>query len=61
MDKTSFFEVTGDDEFCMAVQMADGGTESLNVIGILAQQNYNVAYDLAAKKVYFQKIDCGLL
>ncbi|XP_050374532.1 aspartic proteinase CDR1-like [Argentina anserina] len=61
MDKASFFEVVSENEVCMAVQMAVGEGDSLNVIGILAQQNYNVAYDIAAKKVYLQSIDCELL
>ncbi|PRQ37202.1 putative nepenthesin [Rosa chinensis] len=61
LDKTSLFQVTGENEFCLAVQMLEGMGEGLNVIGILAQQNYNVAYDIAAEKVYFQYIDCELL
>lgn len=42
--------------FCMAV------VESIeNIIGIMAQQYYNVGFDLDAKRVSFQRIDCELL
>ncbi|CAN6547475.1 unnamed protein product [Malus baccata var. baccata] len=50
----------GEDEFCMAVQVSPKGSD-LNVVGIMAQQHYNVAYDIAASQVYFQSIDCQLL
>ncbi|KAM1833158.1 hypothetical protein ACFX13_023009 [Malus domestica] len=50
----------GEGEFCMAVQVSPEGS-NLNVVGIMAQQHYNVAYDLAASQVYFQSIDCQLL
>ncbi|KAJ9184350.1 hypothetical protein P3X46_004082 [Hevea brasiliensis] len=32
----------------------------ITIIGMMAQQNYNVGYDLVAKKLYFQYIDCQL-
>ncbi|RXH71525.1 hypothetical protein DVH24_018880 [Malus domestica] len=50
----------GEGDFCMAVQVSPEGSD-LNVVGIMAQQHYNVAYDLAASQVYFQSIDCQLL
>ncbi|KAM2638039.1 hypothetical protein EV1_022464 [Malus domestica] len=43
-----------------SVQVSPEGS-NLNVVGIMAQQHYNVAYDLAASQVYFQSIDCQLL
>ncbi|THG20641.1 hypothetical protein TEA_000997 [Camellia sinensis var. sinensis] len=47
------------DRFCMAVLPAY--FQDLSVIGIRAQQYYNVAYDLASMKLYFQRIDCEVL
>ncbi|KAL7193930.1 hypothetical protein ACSBR2_025550 [Camellia fascicularis] len=35
--------------------------DNLSIIGIRAQQYYNVAYDLDAMKLYFQRIDCQLV
>ena len=35
--------------------------ESFSPIGMLAQQNYNVGYDLNGMRVYFQRFDCELL
>ncbi|TKY54652.1 putative aspartic protease [Spatholobus suberectus] len=35
--------------------------ESFSSIGMLAQQNYNVGYDLNEVRLYFQRIDCELL
>ncbi|KAM1084312.1 hypothetical protein FF1_022715 [Malus domestica] len=43
-----------------SLQVSPEGSD-LNVVGIMAQQHYNVAYDLAASQVYFQSIDCQLL
>ncbi|KAM0966993.1 hypothetical protein ACFX1X_022996 [Malus domestica] len=60
LDVESAFQDYGEGEFCMAVQLSPEGSD-LNVVGIMAQQHYNVAYDLAASQVYFQRIDCQLL
>ncbi|VVA28290.1 PREDICTED: aspartic [Prunus dulcis] len=60
LDIESLFQEYGQNEFCMALQDSPVGND-LNVVGIMAQQFYNVAYDLAANKVYFQRIDCELL
>ncbi|KAK7413035.1 hypothetical protein VNO78_04870 [Psophocarpus tetragonolobus] len=63
LDTGSFFYQLLDDVFCMTV----GPVSSLNIkskssiIGLLAQQNYNVGYDLVNQFVYFQRIDCVLL
>ncbi|KAF2307450.1 hypothetical protein GH714_028722 [Hevea brasiliensis] len=50
--------------FCMAVfpssQLPDEKFRYITIIGMMAQQNYNVGYDLVAKKLYFQYIDCQL-
>ncbi|CAN6720718.1 unnamed protein product [Malus baccata var. baccata] len=53
----SFFLDHAEGEFCMAVQVPP---DDFNIVGIMAQQQYNVAYDLAASKLYFQRIDCDL-
>ncbi|CAB4292707.1 unnamed protein product [Prunus armeniaca] len=60
LDIESLFQEYGQNELCMALQESPVGND-LNVVGIMAQQFYNVAYDLAANKVYFQRIDCELL
>ncbi|XP_038695461.1 aspartic proteinase CDR1-like [Tripterygium wilfordii] len=58
----SMFIEHGLGRFCMAVKGSDlNGSNGLSVIGIMAQQNYNVAFDLIGKAVYFQMIDCQLL
>ncbi|KHN17528.1 Putative aspartic protease [Glycine soja] len=56
--------VTTENEFCMAVLPGDyfgDDYESFSPIGMLAQQNYNVGYDLNGMRVYFQRFDCELL
>ncbi|KAB5552749.1 hypothetical protein DKX38_010060 [Salix brachista] len=50
--------------FCMAVRQASVHGKDLkdfSVIGLMAQQYYNVAYDLNKHKLLFQRIDCELL
>jgi len=59
LDAESMFVEAGPNQFCMAV--APSKHADLTVIGVLAQQNYNVGYDLAAKTIFFQRIDCELL
>ena len=58
------FIQTTENEFCMAVLPGDyfgDDYESFSPIGMLAQQNYNVGYDLNGMRVYFQRFDCELL
>ncbi|KAK7413034.1 hypothetical protein VNO78_04869 [Psophocarpus tetragonolobus] len=63
LDSESLFNHINNDVFCMTV----GPVSSLNIkskpsiIGLLAQQSYNVGYDLVNQFVYFQRIDCELL
>ncbi|XP_038695459.1 aspartic proteinase CDR1-like [Tripterygium wilfordii] len=59
LDTGSMFINNGAGGFCMAVR--ESNLNGLNLIGIMAQQNYNVAYDLFGKAVHFQRIDCELL
>ncbi|GLT38387.1 hypothetical protein SLA2020_126430 [Shorea laevis] len=60
LDVESLFQDNGPEEFCMAVNESVDG-KNLNVIGVMAQQNYNVGYDLVGKQVTFQRIVCQLL
>jgi hypothetical protein len=59
LDSESMFFAAGPNQFCMAV--VPSKPDDVSVIGVLAQQNYNVGYDLDAKTVSFQRIDCELL
>ncbi|KAL8463121.1 hypothetical protein ACS0TY_033096 [Phlomoides rotata] len=43
--------------FCMAILQSD----TVNIIGVMSQQYYNVGFDLDAMRVSFQRIDCELL
>ncbi|KAL5774974.1 hypothetical protein ACOSP7_012531 [Xanthoceras sorbifolium] len=50
--------------FCLAIvpsSIADDGIKDRSLIGMVAQQNYNVAFDLGTSRLYFQRIDCELL
>ncbi|CAK7349398.1 unnamed protein product [Dovyalis caffra] len=48
-------------KFCMAVRPSMPGLNGLNLVGAMAQQNYNVAYDLEEDKLTIQRTDCQLL
>ncbi|XP_057730275.1 aspartic proteinase nepenthesin-2-like [Arachis stenosperma] len=63
LDTGSFFEQLTDSVFCMAIGpvSATGVDNRSSVIGLLAQQGYNVGYDLVNQIVYFQRIHCQLL
>ncbi|KAF8083479.1 hypothetical protein N665_0770s0002 [Sinapis alba] len=50
--------------FCMSVRpTTEHGRQykDFTAIGLMAQQYYNIAYDLKEKNVYLQRIDCVLL
>ncbi|KAL6977844.1 hypothetical protein U1Q18_026627 [Sarracenia purpurea var. burkii] len=59
LDEKAMFLQVRKGAFCMAVQSTRFGEPAL--IGIRAQQYYNVGYDLNAMKLYLQRIDCELL
>ncbi|KAK7265341.1 hypothetical protein RJT34_32960 [Clitoria ternatea] len=64
LDVSSMFVQTLENEFCMAVLPGNyfgDDYESFSSIGMLAQQHYNVGYDLNVMRLYFQRIDCELL
>ncbi|CAA7012870.1 unnamed protein product [Microthlaspi erraticum] len=50
---------TGAASFCLTIMPSVD--EDLSVIGAMSQQGYNVGYDLEAKVVSFDRIDCGIL
>ncbi|EEF50962.1 Aspartic proteinase nepenthesin-1 precursor, putative [Ricinus communis] len=54
-----FFQYT-DNVLCLALVPTESDEETC-LIGLLAQQYYNVAYDLKQQKLYFQRIECELL
>ncbi|KAI9192816.1 hypothetical protein LWI28_028057 [Acer negundo] len=59
LDRESLFLQAWPNVFCMAV--FPSFDTSLSLVGMMAQQNYNVAFDVSGKKVAFQRIDCQLL
>ncbi|KAL5840136.1 hypothetical protein ACOSQ3_012798 [Xanthoceras sorbifolium] len=65
LDRESLFLQAWPNVFCMAVFPSfadhDHHETNLSLVGMMAQQNYNVAFDVSGKKVTFQRIDCELL
>ncbi|XP_021668888.2 aspartic proteinase CDR1 [Hevea brasiliensis] len=64
LDSESLFYQATADVFCMAVRQASAygnNFKDFSVIGLMAQQYYNMAYDLSQYKLFFQRIDCELL
>ncbi|CAL1359369.1 unnamed protein product [Linum trigynum] len=57
VDQFGVFLQVKDDVFCLAIVRS----KDVSVIGMMAQQGYNVGYDLKAMTVSFQKMDCQLL
>lgn len=58
LEPESLFYEAGE-VFCMAVAPSD--IKGLSIIGLMAQQYYNIAYDVAGGRAYFQRIECELL
>ncbi|XP_002533429.2 aspartic proteinase CDR1 [Ricinus communis] len=64
LDTESMFYQATPDILCIAVRQASAygnDFKSFSVIGLMAQQYYNMAYDLNSNKLFFQRIDCQLL
>lgn len=64
LDRESLFLQAWPNVFCMAVfpSFVNGDAYTrLSLIGMMAQQNYNVAYDIDGRKLSFERIDCALL
>ncbi|CAN1328414.1 Probable aspartic protease At2g35615 [Linum perenne] len=52
--KTYMFKQVEDDKFCLAFLR----TDSVSLIGMMAQQGYNIGYDLVRKRLYIKDTDC---
>ncbi|XP_022731223.1 aspartic proteinase CDR1 [Durio zibethinus] len=64
LDTESLFVQLHPYAFCMAVLPSYASGDNItnfSLIGMLAQQNYNIAYDIYGKTMSFQRIDCELL
>ncbi|GKV12496.1 hypothetical protein SLEP1_g23630 [Rubroshorea leprosula] len=64
LDINSLFYQRSRNVFCMLVRPSDVGgwrMSEMTIIGVNAQQNYNLAYDIPGKMLYFQRIDCQVL
>ncbi|KAE9446384.1 hypothetical protein C3L33_21718, partial [Rhododendron williamsianum] len=59
LDADAMFHQLEVDLFCMFVRPT--AFKDSTIIGIRAQQYYNIAYDLDEMNLYFQRIDCQLL
>ena len=59
LDVESMFFQESENEFCMAVLPSD--IDDVSIIGVVAQQGYNVAYDLRARTLSLQRMGCELL
>ncbi|CAN0864818.1 Aspartic proteinase nepenthesin-2 [Linum grandiflorum] len=46
-----------EDVFCLAIQRS----EKVSILGMVAQQSFNVGFDLMQRRLYFQNLDCGVL
>ncbi|KAM7267218.1 hypothetical protein ACFE04_009384 [Oxalis oulophora] len=64
LDTESLFSQIWSNAFCMAIhpssRMGDR-LDNLSIIGMMAQQYYNVAYDVLGKTLSLSRIDCELL
>ncbi|WJX24059.1 hypothetical protein P8452_13214 [Trifolium repens] len=60
LDSLSFFEQYVD-AFCMTVGPSSQVGIDVSLIGLSAQQSYNVGYDKSNSLMYLQRIDCELL
>ncbi|KDO55326.1 hypothetical protein CISIN_1g038667mg, partial [Citrus sinensis] len=63
LEKDSMFYQPRPDAFCMAVNPASINNRYVNfsLIGMMAQQFYNVGYDIGRKQKTFQRMDCEVL
>lgn len=56
-----FVEGESGDRFCFSILPSDEITGDRTLIGMIAQQNYNVGYDVSGGRLYLERIDCELL
>ncbi|CAN0913779.1 Probable aspartic protease At2g35615 [Linum grandiflorum] len=56
VDNFGMFWQVSDDIFCLAITRS----KDFNIVGMIAQQGYNVGYDMdrSTNLLYFQKVDC---
>ncbi|CAN0920375.1 Probable aspartic protease At2g35615 [Linum grandiflorum] len=55
LDHFGMFKQVDDDVFCLAILRSKS---DVSYIGIMAQQGYNVGYDLRDKRLFIHNIDC---
>ncbi|CAN1328465.1 Aspartic proteinase CDR1 [Linum perenne] len=60
IDRFGIFIQVKNDIFCLAITRSDR-TKGVSIIGVMAQQGYNVGYDLKGSRIYFQDLDCQIL
>ncbi|XP_056177001.1 aspartic proteinase CDR1-like [Syzygium oleosum] len=61
LDTNSMFFQLAADVLCMAISKSLPDMSDLSVIGVLAQQSYNIGYDIRGGNIFFQRIDCNAL
>ncbi|KAK3028576.1 hypothetical protein RJ639_039267 [Escallonia herrerae] len=60
--RENLFEPIIQGGFCLSIDVANGNTpRDANVIGVVAQQYHNIAYDLSTMTLSFYTIDCRYL
>ncbi|KAJ6747203.1 EUKARYOTIC ASPARTYL PROTEASE FAMILY PROTEIN [Salix koriyanagi] len=60
VDAGGLFYQADQNSFCLSIQ-PQVQPNFPSIIGITAQQDYNVAFDLDERNIYFQGIDCEVL
>ena len=60
LDKSNLFNYIDTNVFCLSILSSTqiSNSNNLSIIGIMAQLNYNVGYDLNNQRIYIQRIDC---
>ncbi|XP_044471340.1 aspartic proteinase CDR1-like [Mangifera indica] len=62
LDSSSLFYQKQTRVFCLGIGPSNEiRYHNFSLIGLMAQQKHNIAYDLTGKKLYIQKINCSLL
>ncbi|KAK2999023.1 hypothetical protein RJ639_024466 [Escallonia herrerae] len=62
LDVENMFHTMGNRRFCMVVGLADGFIpRDMSLLGVYAQQYLNVGYDLSARTLSFERVDCQFL
>ncbi|XP_039164407.1 aspartic proteinase CDR1 [Eucalyptus grandis] len=61
LDTNSMFFQLTTNVLCMTILSVTPAMKGVSTIGVLAQQSYNVGYDIKQGKIFFQRIDCSVL